>query len=767
MTATSLFFNGQLFFKSGSYSAVDASGLASPGLGANGIVAVLGTAVGGRPAGTMTEKGDFTTFSRPGKEGDEYVSGDLLEAIPMLFQPSNDVDIPGGAQLVVAMKVNPDTQSTMTFVNGSGNALVLTSTDYGEHTNQIAVEIATGTTQGKRIAVTLEDLVQTIDDVGGDAYFTVIYRSGTGAGGVGWTTMSMDVLASGQLRANGTYSHIGGASSVTAGIASILTAVSSNAADTTQILTVYGLIGGVASRVQVTLNGTSAVSLAGTFDASSVFGAILSGVAAGNVTIKDSATTTLLTIAAGQVQIAAVKTQAFFVSGALTQVADAATTTRPWYVGRTASGAIVIDRLALAGTTPVTSAVTTIVSLEAIVLGEVLNARTVTISGKALQTTASTQNTLQKAADYVNARSITGPYGFEFSIETTRTTFAMSLLDLTVSATNILSPTTGSFYENLNAIVEAINDGMDLVTATASVGAIGPPSNTSVTTFLAGGTNVAAGFSDWQAALNLLKLMRINTVVPLSADPAVHAAVKAHCVYMCGIGKSERDGVVGILNAGLTDYADTDEIHDQILDLNTRHIRVVAQGIDRFNSAGESEEFDPQFHACLVAGSQAGCPVGTPLTFKQPNCNGFHQDSSWNPVVDAEEMIQLGLMFMEDVDGIGPRWVRNITSNVGSSNIAFTEASVNQAVNFSVFNFRTNMAVSVGKKGFAGTINAAKAVAIGTLGLLVDNEILTQYRALAIDLILDVLEVSVEIAPIIPINFVRNVLHLVTLRQAA
>jgi hypothetical protein len=122
---------------------------------------------------------------------------------------------------------------------------------------------------------------------------------------------------------------------------------------------------------------------------------------------------------------------------------------------------------------------------------------------------------------------------------------------------------------------------------------------------------------------------------------------------------------------------------------------------------------------------------------------------------------------MEEVDGVGRRWVRNITTNVASNNIAFTEASVNQAVNFSVFNFRTNMEVSVGKKGFSGTINAAKNVAINTLGLLVDNQILTQFRALTIDLVVDVLEVSVEIAPVIPINFVRNVLHLVTVKQSA
>lgn len=763
MASSSLFFNGALYFKPGSYSKVDASGLATQGLGSSGIVGIVGTAVGGRPCTTMTEKSEFITFSRPGKEVDVFKSGDLYDSIPLAFEPANDEDIPGGAQQVIAMKTNPDTQSEATFANSSGDALVVTSADYGAYTGQISFEILTGTTQGKRLVATLEDIVQTVDNVGGSAYFTVEYRSSTGAPGVGWTTMTMDVLTGGQIRAQGTYSHIGMDSSVTAGLASALTAVSSSASDTTQTLTVYGLIGGVASRRQVTLNGTTPVSLSGTFDASSVFGCILSGVCVGDVTVRDSAVTTLLTVTAGAVQSGAIKTSAFFVNGALTQVASGASTASVWYVGRTASGSVVIDRLALSGTTPVVSSVTSFTSLEAIVLGEVAAARTVTISGKALQTTAATQSTLQKVADYVNARQVSAspdPYGFEFTITTSRTTFAVSLLDLTSSAQNILSPTVGSFYANLNAIVEAINNGMDLVTAEAADGAIGVPDNTLQPTFLSGGSDGTASASDYLTALNLLKLTNVNTIVVLTSDPAIHAYLKAHCNYMCGVGRKERDGVVGIMNDGLSDYASKAETASQILNLNSRHIRVVNQGIDVFNHEGDLVTLEPKFHAVMVAGAQAGSPVGTSLTFKQPNVQAFHQHSGWNPIDDAEEMIQAGLMFMEEVDGIGRRWVRNITSNVGSSNIAFTEASVNQAVNFSVFTFRTAMELAVGQKGFAGTINSTKGVAISVLGQLVDQEILTQYRALSIDLVLDVLEVEAEISPIIPINFVRNVLHL-------
>lgn len=776
MGATSLFFEGRLIFKSGSYSLVDASGLAAQGLGAAGVVAILGTADGGRPAGTMSEPSQFLRVTRPGKENEIFRSGDLYEAVPMLFEPSSDPDIPGGAQLVIAMKVNPDTQSTSTFANSHGNSLVVTSADYGAFTNQISLLIATGTNQGKRLVATLEDIVQTVDNVGGSAYFTVIYNPPASPTGTGWSAMTMDVLAGGQVRANGTFTSVGKQTDVTAGIQSALTVVSSNAGDTTQQVAIYGLVAGVPTRVTCVLNGTTPVvpAPASIFDAASVFGAIITGgaVTAGNVTIRDSAVTTLLTIAAGQVQSGAVKCSALFNSGstALVQHADAATTTRPWYVGRNTSNAIVIDRVALAGTGNVNTTVTNFTSLEAIVLGEVPVARTVTVTGTALLTSVAVQNTLQKVADYVNARQVAhspSAYGFVCALGTTRTTFNVALLDVTAAAVNVYNPVTGSFYADLNAIVEAINNSMDIITAVASANAVGVPDNTPQAVFLSGGSTVTAQFSDYQNALNLLKLMRINTIVPLTADPAVHAAVVAHCAYMGGVGRSERDAVVGLMNAGLTAVPSKTEIASQILSLNTRHLRAVAQSIDRFDHAGDLSTFMPPFTACLVAGAQAGSPVGTSLTFKQVNCTAFHQSSTWNPVDDAEEMIQDGLMFMEEVDGVGRRWVRNITTNVGSNNIAFTEASVNQAVNFAVFTFRTAMEAAVGKKGFAGTINAAKGVAVNSLGKLVDNQILTQSRALSIDLVVDVLEVSVEIAPIISINFVRSVLHLVTLRQAA
>jgi hypothetical protein len=188
--------------------------------------------------------------------------------------------------------------------------------------------------------------------------------------------------------------------------------------------------------------------------------------------------------------------------------------------------------------------------------------------------------------------------------------------------------------------------------------------------------------------------------------------------------------------------------------------------VERYNTAGERQEFLPPFGACILAGMQGGAPVGTSLTHKYMNVLKFRNSNTWNAVDDAEEMIQAGLVFGEVIDGVGRRVVRNVTTHLSTSNIAYTEGSVNQATNYAIFNFRTQMEKFVGARGFAGTIGAASGVAINTLGLLV-GVALVSWRSLDIQLILDVLEVSVEIAPVLPINFVLSTIHLVSVPQSA
>ena len=392
----------------------------------------------------------------------------------------------------------------------------------------------------------------------------------------------------------------------------------------------------------------------------------------------------------------------------------------------------------------------------------------VAISGLAAKPLGTVQDTVQKISDYFNNRYIATVGGFVCTLVTGLTQFSAEDLDVQTSAVNALSPAAPAFLADLWACINWVNTNSQYVEAEAAVGAKGgAPSNTSTPTFLAGGIEGTTLFAHYQAALNLLKKGSINTLVCLTPDPAVHAAADAHAAYMCGIGRNERDVVLGAMNAGMTDVPTKTEFKAQSALLNSRHCRLVGQAIERYNSAGEREEFMPYFTAAVIAGMQAGAEIGLPLTHKYANVLSLRSHNTWNPTDDSEEMIRGGCCFLENVEGIGRRVVRNNTTYLVDNNIAYCEASVNEAVNYSVGVFRTNMEYGVGRKGFSGTINGAKALAIGTLGLLVDETILVAYRSLDIGLLVDVMDVSIEMAPVIGINFVKNHVHLVTIRQSA
>jgi hypothetical protein len=279
--------------------------------------------------------------------------------------------------------------------------------------------------------------------------------------------------------------------------------------------------------------------------------------------------------------------------------------------------------------------------------------------------------------------------------------------------------------------------------------------------FLTGGVEGTTAFGDWQAALDLLRDEYVNTIVCLTDDAAVHDALKTHLVYMAGAGRRERDGICGA-PSGVT----LTSAKSKAQALNTRHLRLCIQDVDRYNTDGELETFPPYFTAAIAAGMQAGASVGTSLTFKYPNVIEVTGDDTTYTVQDnADELIKAGLLVLEKVPGRGFRWLRNVTTHLIDNNIAYVEASVNAAVNYVAYNLRTNLEAVVGKKGSAGLVNEALSIAIQTLGQMIDPNgqfAITAWRNLTIEIAGDVMTVDVEVAPVIPTNFVKTTIHLVT-----
>lgn len=753
MGATTLYFNGRRTARPGAYSKVDASAFAAAGLGASGIVAVLGTSVGGRPYNAVrVPDDDLQRATNSTQIRELFREGDLRELGSILFDPAADEEIDAGAQEVVFVKVNPSAPSEATFANNDGDVLKLTSRDYGLFTTQIKAEIADASSgTGKQVKLSLEDTEELFDLLGGDAKFSLTYDGGADGATAARATALVSAFQVAFDRADagldGDFTQPAPGSS--------LEAISDNVADD-GTLTVYGLDALNAPAVQsVALNGTTAVPLGGVWNL--VTAAALAEAQAGGVIVRIAdAGATVVSLAAGQTSKGRVALD-IPVKGALTVVGDGPTVRKLVYRGVTIAGAPLAEAVTLNDATPValTGAFARLTSVE---LGNVEAARSVTVTGLMVDAPVASYPNLQRLKDLVNANT-------DFTLTTligNPKDFLVTNLDR-VSDANVKSPATASFYARLADIVDEINAASQLVEAQILDGATGAPNNTGAPVFLSGGHEgdplnpgvPSATFADWQAGLDLLKQVYVNTLVPATDDEAVHAAGVAHCEYMGGAGKMERDIVVG---------AAPDETVAQLkaraLALNSRHVRLCPQEVSLFNTAGERVWQPPMFQAAIVAGMQAGTSVGNPLTNKIANVLGVRQHSSWNPVDNGEELLLGGVMFMQLERGRGYNVVRNLTTHLSDSNLAFVDAHVNQATNRAVYELRTRMQRITGKKGFAGTIKAAAAAGELVLDQLIREEIIVAYDKPTFELIGDSLPMSVGLSPVVGINFVPITVNL-------
>ena len=292
--ASAIFFGGRRINIPGAYSVIDASALAGLAPGAVGIVALLGTAEGGKP---LTVDSAFSDATRPETVLKRYRSGDLRTAGQFCFQPSTDPAIPGGCQRLVGVKVNPATQSALTLYDDQVipvAAADLLSADWGLFTSQTSIEVANGTNLGKKYTVVFEDKTEIFDDVGASAVLDVLYTSL----GIGYNQVNVLNTAT-QFRGAALKTTNGGDNEITQPVASgVLTIVSSNAGDTTQLVTIYGFDGAnVPFKETLALNGTTPVN--GAVAPYRVTGVGMSATAVGTVSVTDPGPNPIASLAPG------------------------------------------------------------------------------------------------------------------------------------------------------------------------------------------------------------------------------------------------------------------------------------------------------------------------------------------------------------------------------------------------------------------------------------------------------------------------------------
>lgn len=310
---------------------------------------------------------------------------------------------------------------------------------------------------------------------------------------------------------------------------------------------------------------------------------------------------------------------------------------------------------------------------------------------------------------------------------------------------------------NLQAVVDWFNGQSEgFVTATRVAGATTVPALLPWT-YLAGGSDGVTTNTQWAAAFTTLQTVDAQWIVPASSDPSIHAMADAHCSFMSTVGRMERRAIVGPA-IGTTDA--------QALTLtqaiNSDRTSLTHLGIYDYDANGNWTLYPPYIAAAIIAGAFAGANPGTPLTNKSLKVRGVERNLR-NPT-DTDPLITGGVLCIESTSR-GFRVVQSITTWLNNKNYNRVEVSTGVALDFTVRNVRNALEDLRGAKGTPITLAQAVArteTALRQLavpdpvgpGVLAGDATNPPYKGITASLAGDVLAVSFQCSPVIPVNYI-------------
>lgn len=324
---------------------------------------------------------------------------------------------------------------------------------------------------------------------------------------------------------------------------------------------------------------------------------------------------------------------------------------------------------------------------------------------------------------------------------------------------------------NTQAVADWFNGhGEGLVNAVRVAG-VGTPPAPLARTFLSGGSDGVVSMTHWSDAYTALQAEDVQWVVPLSADPAIHAMNDAHCAFMSNVGRKERRGIVG-MGTGVTDAAAIAAARA----LNSDRTSLVHLGFWDFDEITGKLVLRPAFIlAALLAGAFSGVNPGTPLTNRSIKVRGLERHLR-NPT-DTDLLINGGVFAVESTP-TGYRVVRSITTWLINDNFNRVEVSTGVAVDFTARNVRNALTALKGERASPIAISRAISMTESVLrelsipepqgvGVLVGDAASPPFRNIRASIEGDVLRVEFQASPAIPVNFIPITIFAVPFRGAA
>lgn len=770
MAGRFIVFNGQVKFVPGAITKIINQGAARPGLSATGIIGVIGEAEGGEP-------NQVVTIDDPALAQEVFRDGPLANAVRIAFEPSNDIQINGGAFRVLAYKVNQSTQAS-THVPGD-EAEVSDTVDTGATTTVIPL------TSG---GLTVDAQIGRFAEISGEKRRIVDNTASQITVDPGFSSAPAQSTAVNILETQ------------------MIVTAEDYGKHTNQIF--FELEDGATSNKKVVTVGREDFSEQSPEIAGDAFlrlkyvgGPILDS---GDVTnISSDGLTVTVDVAS------APSANAF--DGKILQFDDG---TQRLVASHDTSDPVVItlDSAHALSTQEqedldtATATIRDVDSATASIAGSQGEATSLTSSvsptADDLNLTFDTDQTLRQLVDEINSNT-----NYEATIPSgvNPDTTLMKTFDFGTRATNVdvrfddeISPDdNGSFRRDLQVVVDWLNDFSSLVSAARADTGTGEgselPQNTGgqanaigdVSLALTGGSRGTSSNTNWQDGFDALLNERVQHVVPLISQDltnegngssatfdSVAAQLLSHVQTARGAAQSERGGYLGV-KGGLAKLLDTGKT------MNDADVQVYGQRFKTLDVNGSLKEFDEWSAAVTAAGMRSGAPeVGTPLTFKAPKTTSIAGDSSWSPQdrTDRNALIEGGIMVAEEAPNGGFRWLRDITTHLSDDNVVLIDAHTRDAVRFVAFDLRTFLENRfTGQKATPATVSSIREAVVEKMALYLTDNIVVEsndpdgindsvvypgFRNLKVSLSGNTATIQVEVFPVTGIVFQTISLYL-------
>ena len=362
--------------------------------------------------------------------------------------------------------------------------------------------------------------------------------------------------------------------------------------------------------------------------------------------------------------------------------------------------------------------------------------------------------TLKQLVDYINANFnylATIPDGINPATPLSELDFGTNNTSVVVLYDNGIAATDpknkGGFRRDLQTLVNWVNSSSSLVSATrASIGT-GEGAELPMVTgglystvrdvfvWLVGGSRGTSTNTNWQTGFDALRNYRANGVVAVIAGDlangstatwnSVAAQLLVHVNQCNGQYKNERGGFIGFAGTRA-------QLISKAALFNSKDVQVTGQKFTVLDITGNLTEQAEWSSAAIAAGMRAG-GLGESLTRKYPRVTAATQDAGWSPANrdDVNALLMGSVLFAETLPNGVVRWVRDITTYTIDDLETSIDGQTRDVVRYIAYDLRTfvedtftGQRVRNGRDGRPPTIASIREMAGARLGTYVDLDLL-------------------------------------------